>query len=77
MAALRSGVGTVIIPRENEKDLEEIDQTVRMKLHFVAVDAVEEVFSAALVTDQCRKTEAPKETPMLPVQPVQRSELRV
>ena len=77
MAALRSGVGTVIIPRENEKDLEEIDQTVRMKLHFVAVDAVEEVFSAALVTDQCRKTEATKETPMLPVQPVQRSELRV
>ena len=77
MAALRSGVGTVIIPRENEKDLEEIDQTVRMKLHFVAVDAVEEVFSAALVTDQCRKTEAIKETPMLPVQPVQRSELRV
>ena len=56
MAALRSGVGTVIIPRENEKDLEEIDQTVRMKLHFVAVDAVEEVFSAALVTDPCRKT---------------------
>ena len=77
MAALRSGVGTVIIPRENEKDLEEIDQTVRMKLHFVAVDAVEEVFSAALVTDQCRKTEATKETPMLPVQPVHRSELRV
>ena len=77
MAALRSGVGTVIIPRENEKDLEEIDQTVRMKLHFVAVDAVEEVFSAALVMDQCRKTEATKETPMLPVQPVHRSELRV
>lgn len=77
MAALRSGVGTVIIPRENEKDLEEIDQTVRMKLHFVAVDAVEEVFSAALVTDPCRKTEATKETPMLPVQPVHRSELRV
>ena len=31
MAALRHGVRTVIIPAENEKDLEEIDQTVRQR----------------------------------------------
>ena len=35
MAALRNGIKTVIIPRENEKDLEEIDQTVRKALHFI------------------------------------------
>ena len=29
MAALRSGIRTVIIPKDNVKDLEEIDQTVR------------------------------------------------
>lgn len=51
MAALRNGIETVIIPRENEKDLEEIDQTVRRKLRFVPVSRVEEVFSEALVSE--------------------------
>ena len=37
MAALRNGVRTVIIPKANVKDLEEIDQTVRAALHFVPV----------------------------------------
>lgn len=35
MAALRNGVSTVIIPADNVKDLEEIDQTVRSMLNFV------------------------------------------
>ena len=48
MAALRSGVHTVIIPRDNVKDLEEIDQTVRAGLRFVPVDTVDQVFEAAL-----------------------------
>ena len=34
MAAKRNGIRTVIIPKENEKDLEEIDQTVRAALRF-------------------------------------------
>ena len=51
MAALRNGISTVIIPRENEKDLEEIDQTVRKALHFVPVDTVDAVFSAALASE--------------------------
>ena len=49
MAALRNGIGTVILPKENEKDLEEIDPTVRKALKFVPVSSVDEVFSAALV----------------------------
>lgn len=51
MAALRNGVTTVIIPRENEKDLEEIDQTVRKALHFIGVESVDEVFAAALIME--------------------------
>ena len=47
MAALRNGVTTVIIPKENEKDLEEIDQTVRRALKFVPVETVDAVFAAA------------------------------
>ncbi len=47
MAALRYGMTTVIIPKENEKDLEEIDQTVRHALHFVTAETVDDVFSVA------------------------------
>ena len=49
MAALRNGVKTMIIPKENEKDLEEIDRTVRSKLQFIGVETVDAVFAAALV----------------------------
>ena len=49
MTALRSGIRTVILPKDNVKDLEEIDQTVRAALHFVPVESVDQVFAAALV----------------------------
>ena len=48
MAALRHGVRTVIIPKENEGDLEEIDQTVRRQLNFISAQTVETVLDAAL-----------------------------
>ena len=37
MAAFRNGITTVIIPADNVRDLEEIDQTVRAALQFVPV----------------------------------------
>ncbi|MBQ9459518.1 MAG: endopeptidase La [Oscillospiraceae bacterium] len=49
MAALRAGLHTVILPLENEKDLDEIDQSVRAKLRFVTVETVDAVFAEALV----------------------------
>ena len=48
MAALRHGVRTVIIPQENERDLEEIDQTVRRQLNFITASSVDTVLEAAL-----------------------------
>ena len=51
MAALRNGIHTVILPKENEKDLAEIDQTVRKALHFIPVESVDAVFAAALVPE--------------------------
>ena len=53
MAALRNGIPTVILPKENEKDLEEIDQTVRKALHFIPVETVDAVFVAALAPVDC------------------------
>ncbi len=48
MAALRTGVSTVIIPAGNEPDLEEIDQTVRRSLKFVTADHVDAIIDVAL-----------------------------
>ena len=48
MAAYRYGVRTVIIPKDNERDLAEIDQTVRSALNFVTAESVETVFETAL-----------------------------
>lgn len=48
MAALRHGVSTVIIPKANEKDLEQIDQTVRRALKFVTAETVDTVLKTAL-----------------------------
>ena len=48
MAALRHGVRIVIIPQDNERDLEEIDQTVRRQLNFVSAATVDTVLDVAL-----------------------------
>ena len=49
MAALRHGISTVIIPEDNIRDLEEIDQTVRKSLNFVTARTVDTVLDTALV----------------------------
>ena len=48
MAALRSGIHTVVIPAENERDLEEIDPTVRRALQIILVDHMDTVLDTAL-----------------------------
>ena len=48
MAALRHGIRTVIIPKDNERDLEEIDQTVRHQLNFISAQTIDAVLEAAL-----------------------------
>ena len=48
MAAKRNGITTVIIPKENEKDLADIDPAVRAALRFVTAETVDAVFAHAL-----------------------------
>lgn len=50
MAALRHGIRTVIIPKDNIRDLEQIDQTVRNALNFVAAETIDAVLETALNT---------------------------
>ena len=59
MAALRAGVHTVIIPADNEADLEEIDQTVRSRLHFVPTDHVDKVLDVALARESAENVICP------------------
>lgn len=49
LAALMAGIKTVIIPRRNEKDLEEIPKELRKKINFIFVDHIDEVLKVALL----------------------------
>ena len=63
MAALRSGVKTVIIPADNEKDLQEIDQSVRRSLNFVTSDHIDSILDVALDFTKAKPAEKPIELP--------------
>lgn len=49
LAALRSGVKTVLIPSENEKDLADIPANVKDELEIIPVSTMDEVLAKALV----------------------------
>jgi len=49
LAAYRMGIKTVLLPRENEKDLAEIGKEVRDKLEIRLVEEMDEVLAAALI----------------------------
>lgn len=66
MAALRNGIHTVIIPKENEPDLEEIDQTVRNALHFIAASHVDQVLANALEHPPLFLSEGKENLPHIP-----------
>lgn len=49
LAAHRAGIDTIIIPKENEKDLKNIPKTVTNKVNFILAEKVEDVINNALV----------------------------
>ncbi len=51
LAAHRAGIRTVILPRENERDLEDLPEDVRGELAFVTVETVGELLREALGLD--------------------------
>ncbi len=48
LAAMRAGIGTVIIPKGNEKDLVDIPEEAKQTIQFVPVETVDEVLKTAL-----------------------------
>ena len=61
MAAYRSGMKTVIVPAENESDLQDIEPVVRENIRFVLADTMKTVLDTAL----CRPADS--ELPVLPL----------
>jgi ATP-dependent Lon protease len=49
LAALRAGIRQVIIPKANEKDLEEVPQEAKQRLEFMPVSEIDEVLEIALL----------------------------
>jgi len=51
LAALRAGIETIVIPRRNEKDLEEIPPHLRKKVRFVLAASMDDVLQAAITEE--------------------------
>ena len=55
LAGLRAGIKTIILPKKNEKDLEEIPEHIRRQMNFKFIQRMDEAIEFALKGDQVRK----------------------
>jgi len=70
LAALRAGITTVFIPKENEKDLAEIPDNVKKNLKLIPVADVDEVIAQALARRPIAiEWEEPADDPVVPPKP--------
>ncbi|MDG5470983.1 endopeptidase La [Jeotgalibacillus sp. ET6] len=52
LSAHRAGLTTIIIPKDNERDIDDIPESIRNELTFILVSHVDEVLERALVGDE-------------------------
>ena len=52
ISAHRSGIKTIIIPKDNEKDLDEIPDLVKENVNIIFANRVEDVLDIALIKDE-------------------------
>ena len=50
LAAHRAGLNTIILPKRNEKDLDDVPPEVRANIDFILVDRIDEAIEAALLS---------------------------
>ena len=48
LAARRSGITTVLLPRKNDKDVQELAKTIRRGMQFIFVEHMDQVLTTAL-----------------------------
>ena len=63
LAAHRAGITTVILPKRNEKDLEDVPEDVRKEMRFEFVDTIDEVLDVALEPADAPPTTARRPEP--------------
>ncbi|MCI6233334.1 MAG: endopeptidase La [Selenomonas sp.] len=57
LAAYREGIHTIILPKENERDLEDLPEDIRKKMEFHLVEHMDEVLKIALLPAEKTKTQ--------------------
>lgn len=62
MAAYKSGAKTVIIPKDNEADLDEVDKVVKEKITFITAEKIDTVLENALILKSPARNAAKKPT---------------
>ncbi len=63
LAADRAGITTVILPRRNEPDLDDIPEDVKKRMNFVLVDEIDQVWKVALRDQRVEEPAAEAEAP--------------
>ena len=56
LAAMRANIKTIVIPHQNQKDLEEIPKYIRRKVNFIFVKNMDEIWKAALVPEKAQSS---------------------
>jgi ATP-dependent Lon protease len=60
LGARRAGITTIILPKRNEKDLEDVPDSVRAEMQFLFVDTMDEVLEHALEPRQQQESQPPR-----------------
>ena len=73
LAAHRNGIKTVILPKRNEFDLDDVPEEIKKKIKFIFAETVDEVLTAALEKGSAKKTLVTKKK----TEPVEKQEANV
>jgi len=69
LAAHRAGIKTVVLPKDNKKDLDEIPKKVKDKMKFILVDHMDQVLETALIEREYVPAPMTADAPVMPQPP--------
>ena len=63
MGAYKAGVRTIVIPKKNESDIYEVDESVKEKINIIPVETIDEVLEIAFTLDSTYEKDVEKKKP--------------
>lgn len=69
LAAHRAGIKTLILPKDNKKDLDEIPKKVKAKMNFILVEHMDQVLETALTEKEFEPVDVTGTSPVVPQPP--------